>query len=234
MGPLVGPDILGRRAGDSAMQRRISGPTQDLRQPNGSRGFTLVEALVVIGVIGVIIGLVFPAMASFRAESKSNVCLSNLRQLYSGLEIVRQHGKDLLPYAAPLPTPSGQVTLVPGLPEKLSGVIKTDDEIWLCPADQTDDAALLRTSYIYVPGAFMLLEPPIAIPQGSSFSDSPERLARVITQRYSNGYLRRIPVLADNNDHHDYGNRFPRNAVFIDGNARVVQRGDGDIAPPEE
>jgi prepilin-type processing-associated H-X9-DG protein/prepilin-type N-terminal cleavage/methylation domain-containing protein len=48
---------------------------------NSSRAFTLVEVLIVIAVIGLLIGLLVPALASVSAASRSTRCLSNLRQM---------------------------------------------------------------------------------------------------------------------------------------------------------
>lgn len=44
-------------------------------------GFSLVELLVVIGVVVVLIGLVMPTIEGSRAEAKRRICQSEMRQL---------------------------------------------------------------------------------------------------------------------------------------------------------
>ena len=45
------------------------------------RGFTIVELLVVIGVVALLLGLLAPALSGVRASGRDTQCRSNLRQM---------------------------------------------------------------------------------------------------------------------------------------------------------
>src|SRR6476619_1294314 len=66
-------------------------------QGRSSGAFTLVELLVVIGIIALLISILLPALGKARQQAKTVQCLSNLRQMGMGWQLYLNQSKGRLP-----------------------------------------------------------------------------------------------------------------------------------------
>lgn len=63
------------------MQSLTSSSHRTIEANHSPRGFTIVEMLVVIAIVGLLAGLAFPVFSSVRERAGATKCASNLRQL---------------------------------------------------------------------------------------------------------------------------------------------------------
>ena len=104
--------FINRRAADcqAADRREDSGRTASGRTPNRRNGFTLVELLVVITIIGILIALLLPAVQAARESARSLQCKNNVKQIALALKTLHSFTRC---FPAGLPTCMNPSTTVP-------------------------------------------------------------------------------------------------------------------------
>jgi prepilin-type N-terminal cleavage/methylation domain-containing protein/prepilin-type processing-associated H-X9-DG protein len=62
-----------------------------------SRGFSLIELLVVVAIIAILAAMLLPALAKAKARARATACLSELKQLGIGVAFYEGDNRDALP-----------------------------------------------------------------------------------------------------------------------------------------
>src|SRR5687768_16335519 len=99
------------------------------------RAFTLVELLVIAGIIAVLISLLLPSLTRARDASRRVACLSNLRQLLIAHGMYCQDSQGTL---WPAGGPTFHVLLKPYLGHIAKGAVPTINQILCCPSAPND------------------------------------------------------------------------------------------------
>jgi prepilin-type N-terminal cleavage/methylation domain-containing protein/prepilin-type processing-associated H-X9-DG protein len=113
------------------------------------RAFTLVELLVVLAVIGILAGLLLPALVGAKEGGKATACLSNLHQIGIALQLYVQENQNLLPVMQNVGTNGPPPTNGPPINVVLLPFVGGNSNVFRCPSDTENLFALTGTSYFW-------------------------------------------------------------------------------------
>ncbi|MEY3024942.1 MAG: PilD-dependent protein PddA [Planctomycetota bacterium] len=110
-----------------------------MRRPSHQRGFTLIEILIVVVIIGILATMVVPKFADARREASVSSVRNQLQTLRAQVELYRAGNGGVLPASSelmPALVEAGQIRRVPEWPAGFS-----------VDAAHFDSTGLLRLSY---------------------------------------------------------------------------------------
>ena len=116
--------------------------------------FTLVELLVVIGVIALLISILLPALQRAKENANRVVCLSTLKQLGGALAMYTDDNKGLYPYCAANLTPEDWIYWQSGRNPDDGRLVKYqgkkfNPKYYTCPSDDARGIRVAAGLYSY-------------------------------------------------------------------------------------
>jgi prepilin-type N-terminal cleavage/methylation domain-containing protein/prepilin-type processing-associated H-X9-DG protein len=195
------------------------------RRRRSAAGFTLVELLVVIGIIALLMGILLPSISGSRRQARALQCASNIRQLCTAIFGYAAENKGRFPTNLQSPAPGTYWYR----PDSAGGYVSKDGPtlggVFACPTEMETS----RRSYAMNVWASSKLDPVIASlkpTRGVLWGPTPRDSSRLILITES--------WLVYNTD--GFGREFETWALIGSRGTTAGQRfgGGGGLAPPAD
>src|SRR5882724_2491960 len=119
----------------------------------GRPGFTLVELLVVIGIIVVLAAIILPAVNAARERAKRTACLSNLRQIGAGMMMYANTFRGRYPNGNPRLTAASYSETNTALTYLARQFLGSSAAVFHCPSDRDPVPQRIETADYDLPNS---------------------------------------------------------------------------------